>query len=68
MTQEVEEEILTFTAIGKVQKTSDGLKRQEAKDYLLELYHTKRHSNTAFDFQAALDKEIKKISERCKEN
>ena len=58
---------MTFTAIGKLQETSDGLKHQEAKDYLLELYHTKRHKNTAFDFQTILDKEMEKIS-GCKES
>lgn len=68
MTQEAGQEILTSIAIGRVEKTSDSLKRQDAKDYLLELYHSKRHSDNKFDFQTALNREMEKLEYGHKAN
>ena len=59
---------MTSIAIGRAEKNSDILKRQDAKDYLLELYHDRRHSDNKFDFQMALNREMEKLEYGHKAN
>lgn len=61
MTQEVGWATLTSIVIGE----AEGLptKRQDAKDYVLELYENKKDKHSKFDFQSLLDKEMEKLNE-----
>ena len=61
MTQEVGRETLTSIAIGEAKRLPT--KRQDAKDYVLELYESKKNKHSKFDFQSLLDKEMEKLNE-----
>lgn len=61
MTQEVGWETLTYIAIGETERLP--AKRQGAKDYVLELYESKKDKHSKFDFQSLLDKEMEKLNE-----
>lgn len=61
MTQEVGWATLTSIAIGEAEKLP--AKRQDAKDYVLELYESKKDKHGKFDFQSLLDKEMEKLNE-----
>lgn len=61
MTQEVGWETLTSIAIGEAKRLPT--KRQDAKDYVLELYENKKDKHSKFDFQSLLDKEMEKLNE-----
>lgn len=61
MTQEVGWATLTSIAIGEAEKLPT--KRQDAKDYVLELYESKKGKHGKFDFQSLLDKEMEKLNE-----
>ena len=52
---------LTFIAIGETERLPT--KRQDAKDYVLELYENKKDKHSKFDFQSLLDKEMEKLNE-----
>ena len=60
-TQEVGWETLTSIAIGEAKRLPT--KRQDAKDYVLELYENKKDKHSKFDFQSLLDKEMEKLNE-----
>ena len=52
---------MTSIAIGEVERLPT--KRQDAKDYVLELYESKKNKHSKFDFQSLLDKEMEKLNE-----
>ena len=61
MTQEVGWVILTSIVIGEAERLPT--KRQDAKDYMLELCESKKDKHSKFDFQALLSKEMEKLNE-----
>ena len=61
MTQEVGWETLTYIAIGETERLP--AKRQDVKDYVLELCESKKDKHSKFDFQSLLDKEMEKLNE-----
>ena len=61
MTQEVGWANLTSIVIGETERLPT--KRQDAKDYVLELYESKKDKHSKFDFQSLLNKEMEKLNE-----
>lgn len=61
MTQEVGWATLTSIVIGEVERPPT--KRQDAKDYVLELYESKKDKHSKFDFQTLLSREMEKLNE-----
>lgn len=61
MTQEVGWATLTSIVIGEAERLPT--KRQDAKDYVLELYESKKDKHSRFDFQSLLNKEMEKLNE-----
>lgn len=61
MTQEVGWATLTSIAIGETERLP--AKRQDAKDYVLELYESKKDKHSKFDFQTLLSREMEKLNE-----
>lgn len=61
MTQEVGWATLTSIVTGEAERLPT--KRQDAKDYVLELYENKKDKHSKFDFQALLSKEMEKLNE-----
>ena len=61
MTQEVGWATLTSIVIGEAERLP--AKRQDAKDYVLELYESKKDKHSKFDFQSLQDKEMEKLNE-----
>ena len=61
MTQEVGWATLTSIVIGETERLPT--KRQDAKDYVLELYESKKDKHSKFDFQSLLNKEMEKLNE-----
>lgn len=54
--------IMTLKTINKIDQLNIR-KRQNEKEYLLELYHNKKCEHSKFDFQSLLDKEMEKLNE-----
>lgn len=52
---------MTYIAIGETERLP--AKRQDAKDYVLELCESKKDKHSKFDFQSLLDKEMEKLDE-----
>lgn len=52
---------MTSIAIGEAERLPT--KRQDAKDYMLELYESKKDKHSKFDFQALLSREMEKLNE-----
>ena len=52
---------MTSIAIGEAKRLPT--KRQDAKDYVPELYESKKNKHSKFDFQSLLDKEMEKLDE-----
>lgn len=61
MTQEVGWATLTSIVIGEAERLPT--KRQDAKDYVLELYESKKDKHSKFDFQTLLSREMEKLNE-----
>ena len=61
MTPEVGWATLTSIVIGEAERLPT--KRQDAKDYVLELYESKKDKHSKFDFQSLLNKEMEKLNE-----
>lgn len=61
MTQEVGWATLTSIVIGEAERLPT--KRQDAKDFVLELYESKKDKHSRFDFQSLLNKEMEKLNE-----
>ena len=61
MTQEVGWATLTSIVIGEAERLPT--KRQDAKDFVLELYERKKDKHSRFDFQSLLNKEMEKLNE-----
>lgn len=61
MTQEVGWATLTSIVIGEAERLPT--KRQGAKDYVLELYESKKDKHSKFDFQTLLSREMEKLNE-----
>lgn len=61
MTQEVGWVTLTSIVIGEAERLPT--KRQDAKDYVLELYESKKDKHSKFDFQTLLSREMEKLNE-----
>lgn len=52
---------MTSIVIGETERLPT--KRQDAKDYVLELYESKKDKHSKFDFQSLLNKEMEKLNE-----
>ena len=52
---------MTSIVIGEAERLPT--KRQDAKDYVLELYESKKDKRSKFDFQSLLNKEMEKLNE-----
>lgn len=53
---------MTSIVIGEVVEKQP-TKRQDAKDYVLELYESKKDKHSKFDFQTLLSREMEKLNE-----
>lgn len=68
MTVEVGVETLIFMLIGRIENLQKNMKRQNANEFLQELFGKNKCEIEHFDFEKILDREIEKLNEQCEKD
>ena len=68
MTAEVGVETLIFMLIGRIENLQKNTKRQNANEFLQELYGENNCKTEHFVFKNILNREIEKLNEQCEKD